>query len=60
MKRKGIKSIIFYVVLIAVLIAVCAMIFRQPASDELNYDDILRIIKSGEIKSVTFNENNNG
>ncbi|MBE6547461.1 MAG: ATP-dependent zinc metalloprotease FtsH [Ruminococcaceae bacterium] len=57
--KKHAKQIIFYVILIAVIIVVCALIFKKPAGDEINYDDILKVVNSGDVSSVTFDENTN-
>ena len=57
--KKNLKHILFYVVLIAVLIGVCVLIFRQPSSkDVTTYDDIVRYFTEEQVVKFSLDYNN--
>ena len=57
--KKNLKHILFYVVLIAVLIVVCALIFKQTGNkDEITYDDIVRYFTNEEVVKFSLDYNN--
>lgn len=55
--KKNTKQIIFYIVLIAVVIMICAIMFRQPSGTELSYDDVLRFFYNGQVSEYTIDTN---
>ena len=57
--KKNLKHILFYVVLIAVLIVVCALIFKQTGNkDTITYDDIVRYFTNEEVSKFSLDFNN--
>ncbi len=57
--KKNLKHILFYVVLIAILIAVCVLIFKQPSSeDKITDDDIIRYFLNEEVVKFSLDYNN--
>ena len=57
--KKNLKHILFYVVLIAVLIVVCALIFRQTSNKEkITYDDIVRYFTTEQVTKFSLDYNN--
>ncbi len=57
--KKNLKHILFYVVLIAVLIVVCALIFKQTGNkDKITYDDIVRYFTNQEVVKFSLDYNN--
>ncbi|MBQ7357775.1 MAG: ATP-dependent zinc metalloprotease FtsH [Clostridia bacterium] len=57
--KKNLKHILFYFVLIAVLIGVCVLIFRQPSSkDVTTYDDIVRYFTEEQVVKFSLDYNN--
>ncbi len=57
--KKNLKHILFYVVLIAVLIAVCVLIFKQTGNkDTITYDDIVRYFTNEEVVKFSLDYNN--
>ena len=57
--KKNLKHILFYVVLIAVLVVVCALIFKQTGNkDEITYDDIVRYFTNQEVEKFSLDYNN--
>ncbi len=57
--KKNLKHILFYVVLIAVLIVVCTLIFKQTGNkDEITYDDIVRYFTNEEVVKFSLDYNN--
>ena len=57
--KKNLKHILFYGVLIAVLIAVCVLIFTQTGNkDKITYDDIVRYFTNEEVVKFSLDYNN--
>ncbi len=57
--KKNLKHILFYAVLIAVLIAVCVLIFKQTGNkDTITYDDIVRYFTNEEVVKFSLDYNN--
>ena len=56
--KKTAKQLIFYIVLIAVVIAVCAFLFRSSASEKMQYSDVVAAFKGGEVASFEIDTDN--
>ena len=57
--KKNIKQIIFYVVLVAVLIVVCTLMFMPTSkSEKTTYDDILRYFNNEQVEKFSLDTNN--
>ncbi len=57
--KKNLKHILFYVVLIAILVVVCALIFKQTGNKEvITYDDIVRYFTNEEVVKFSLDYNN--
>ncbi len=55
--NKNAKSIIFYLVLFAVIIAVVSSLYQGPEIEELLYSDLVQEIQAGNLKSLEITEN---
>ena len=56
--KKSIKQILFYVVLIAVVIIVCVMLFAKNDSESMQYSDIVEAFKTEQVESFVMGNNN--
>ncbi len=56
--KKTAKQLIFYIVLIAVVIGVCAFLFQSSASDKMRYSDVVAAFKGGEVASFEIDTDN--
>ena len=56
--KKTAKQLIFYIVLIAVVIGVCAFLFRSSASEKMQYSDVVAAFKGGEVASFEIDTDN--
>ena len=56
--KKNTKYIIFYVILAALLIFAVAQLFRQPASAQLEYSDVIKYFQKDQVESFTVNSGN--
>ncbi len=58
--KKGVRQIIFYVLLVAVIIVVCAFLFNKNKNkDDVLYSDIYRYFSEEQVESFSLNSNNN-
>ncbi len=48
-KKSNFRHIIFYVVLIAAVILICASLFQDMGADKMQYSDVVAAFKSGEV-----------
>ena len=55
--KKNSKHLLLYLVLIAAVIAVCVMLFRQT-TESVRYSDIVSAFKAGEVESFEVDKNN--
>ena len=55
--KKSAKQILFYVVLIAAVIAICVMLFKQ-SDVAMKYSDVVTAFKTGEVESFEIDKNN--
>ncbi len=55
--KKGVKQILFYLVLIVAVVLVCAMLFRQEAKD-IQYSDVVIAFKNGEVAEFQIDNSN--
>jgi len=56
--KKTAKQLIFYIVLIAVVIGICAFLFRSSASEKMQYSDVVAAFKGGEVTSFEIDTDN--
>ena len=56
--KKSVKQILFYVVLIAVVIIVCVMLFAKNDDVGMKYSDVVEAFKSGQVESFTMGNDN--
>ncbi len=57
-KKSNLRHILFYLVLIAAVVLVCAMLFRSDSPDKLEYSDIIKAFENQEVKEFEINKNN--
>ena len=55
--KKGAKQILFYVALIAVVVVICAMLFRT-SDVSMKYSDVVSAFKAGDVESFEIDKNN--
>ena len=55
--KKGAKQILFYVVLIAAVVVICAMLFRT-SDVSMKYSDVVSAFKAGDVESFEIDKNN--
>ncbi len=55
--KKSVKQILFYVILIAIVVLVCAMLFRQEAKP-IQYSDVVAAFKNGDVTEFEIDRNN--
>ena len=55
--KKNAKSIIFYLLLFAVIVGVVSTLYQGPVTEELLYSDLIQEIQAGNIKSLEITEN---
>ena len=56
--KKKFKHIIFYVILIAIVIAVCAFLFRGEEQAKMKYSDVVAAFRNEQVLEFEINENN--
>ena len=56
MKKKS-KHLLLYLVLIAAVIAICVMLFRQ-SNEDIKYSNVVSAFKAGEVESFEVDKNN--
>ena len=56
--KKSIKQILFYVVLIAIVIIVCVMLFAKNDAAGMKYSDVVEAFKTGQVESFTMGNDN--
>ena len=57
---KKFKNVLFYVLLAAAVILLCAYLFSEPrGAEEITYDDILKYFYNGEVEKFSVNTNDN-
>ena len=56
--KKTAKQLIFYIVLIAVVIAVCAFLFQSSSAEKMQYSDVVAAFKGGEVASFEIDTDN--
>ena len=57
---KKIKNVLFYVLLAAAVILLCAFLFSEPKSaEDITYDDIMKFFYNGEVEKFSVNTNDN-
>ena len=56
--KKTAKQLIFYIVLIAVVIAVCAFLFQSSSTEKMQYSDVVAAFKGGEVTSFEIDTDN--
>ena len=58
--KKNIKNVLFYVLLAAAVIVLCAYLFTESkGKEEITYDDILKYFYNGEVEKFSVNTNDN-
>ena len=58
--KKNIKNVLFYVLLAAAVIILCAYLFTESkGKEEITYDDILKYFYNGEVEKFSVNTNDN-
>ena len=56
--KKNVKQILFYVALIAAVILICAMLFRESTA-EMQYSDVVTAFSENQVESFEIDKNNN-
>ena len=56
--KKNVKQILFYVVLIAAVIVICALLFRENG-EKMKYSDVVEAFKTESVESFEIDKNNN-
>ncbi len=56
--KKTAKQLIFYIVLIAVVIGVCAFLFQSSSAEKMQYSDVVAAFKGGEVASFEIDTDN--
>ena len=56
--KKNLKQILFYVVLIAVVIIVCVMLFAKNDGTGMKYSDVIEAFKTEQVESFVMGNNN--
>ncbi len=56
--KKSIKQILFYVVLIAIVIIVCVMLFAKNDAAGMKYSDVVEAFKTEQVESFTMGNDN--
>ena len=56
--KKNVKQILFYVALIAAVILICAMLFRESAPD-MQYSDVVSVFSTNQVESFEIDKSNN-
>ena len=56
--KKNLKQILFYVVLIAVVIIVCVMLFTKNDGAGMKYSDVVEAFKTEQVESFVMGNNN--
>lgn len=56
--KKNIKNVLFYVILIVGVLIICAMLFRQPKTENITYDDIVRYFQKEEVAQFKVSSDN--
>ena len=56
--KKTAKQLIFYIVLIAVVIAVCAFLCQSSSAEKMQYSDVVAAFKGGEVASFEIDTDN--
>ena len=58
--KKNIKNVLFYVLLAAAVILLCAYLFTETkGKEEITYDDVLKYFYNGEVEKFSVNTNDN-
>jgi len=57
-KKNNFRHILFYVFLIAVVVLICASLFRGEALEKMQYSDVVAAFESNEVKSFEIDKNN--
>ena len=58
--KKNIKNVLFYVLLAAAVIILCAYLFTESkGKEEITYDDVLKYFYNGEVEKFSVNTNDN-
>ena len=58
--KKNIKNVLFYVLLAAAVIVLCAYLFTESkGKEEITYDDVLKYFYNGEVEKFSVNTNDN-
>ena len=58
--KKNIKNVLFYVLLAAAVILLCAYLFTESkGKEEITYDDVLKYFYNGEVEKFSVNTNDN-
>lgn len=57
-KKSNFKHILFYLVLIAAVVLVCAMLFRSDSPEKMDYSDVVSAFENGHVKEFTIDKNN--
>ena len=55
--KKNVKQILFYVVLIAVVVVICAMLFRE-GTVSMKYSDVVAAFKAEAVEEFQIDKNN--
>ena len=56
--KKNLKQILFYVALIAAVILICAMLFKESTA-KMQYSDVVKVFSSAQVESFEIDKNNN-
>ena len=56
-KKKTGRHILFYIVLIAAVVLICAMLFNEGA-EKMRYNDVVKAFKDGEVVDFEIDKNN--
>ena len=57
-KKSNARHIIFYVVLIAAVILICASLFQDAGAERMQYSDVVAAFKSGEVLEFEIDKEN--
>ncbi len=57
-KKSNFRHILFYIVLIAAVVLICAMLFRTDAQEKMKYSDVISAFTDEEVKSFEIDKNN--
>ena len=56
--KKNVKQILFYVALIAVVIIVCVLLFRNSGGEKMKYSDVVNAFKTEQVESFELGNDN--